>query len=122
MQERMTQLLREICTVACMICADTDAHEYMAKELIKAGAFLPPCKVGDTVWYELYGKIESAVVYSCVGVFTKQGVEITDANAKSSDGLEVAFAGKCIGKTVFLTKEAAEVALKAKEVTVNDLA
>lgn len=93
---------------SCQIHAITDYF-------LSNGVIVPPCRVGDTVWYELYGKIESAVVYSCVGVFKKQGVEITDANAKSSDGLEVAFTGKCIGKTVFLTKEAAEVALKAKE-------
>ena len=87
-------------------------EEKVADHLLANGVIVPPCKVGDTIWYELYGKIESAVVYSCVGVFKKQGVEITDANAKSSDGLEVAFNGKCIGKTVFLTKEEAEAKMK----------
>ena len=86
--------------------------ENLADYLLANGVIVPPCKVGDTIWYVLYGKIESAVVYSCVGVFKKHGVEITDANAKSSDGLEVAFNGKCIGKTVFLTKEEAEAKLK----------
>ncbi|MBQ3202771.1 MAG: hypothetical protein IJB36_03920 [Clostridia bacterium] len=92
---------------SCQIYAITDY-------LLSNGVIVPPCRVGDTVWYELYGKIESAVVYSCVGVFKKQGVEITDANAKSSDGLEVTFTGKCIGKTIFLTEEEAIAALKAK--------
>ena len=82
--------------------------------LLANGVIVPPCKVGDTVWYELYGKVESAVVYSCTGVLKKQGIEITDANAKSSDGLEVAFNGKCIGKTVFLTKAEAETELRKR--------
>lgn len=73
---------------------------------------VPLCKVGDTIWYELYGEIVFAVVYSCVGVLTRQGFVITDANAKSCDGLEIAFNGKCLGKTVFLTREEAEQALK----------
>ena len=91
---------------------DFVTEEYTADYLLANGVIVPPCKVGDMVWYELYGKIESAVVYSCVGAFKKYGVEITDANAKSSDGLEVTFNGKCIGKTVFLTKEEAEQKLK----------
>jgi hypothetical protein len=102
----------------CKLCTKKDTSctrcgaEKLANHLLANGVIVPPCKVGDTVWYELYGEIESAVVYSCVGVLKKQGFEITDANAKSSDGLEVAFNGKCIGKTVFLTKEEAEAKLK----------
>jgi len=108
MRERLIELISQVQYMGGL-------ESKLADHLIANGVILPPCEVGDTVWYELYGEIESAVIYSCVGVLKKQGLEITDANAKSSDGLEVAFNGKCIGKTVFLTREEAEKALKERE-------
>ena len=87
--------------------ADTCEHYKAATDVI-----VPPFNIGDIVWYELYGEIKSAVVYSCGGYLTRQGFVITDANAKSEQGLEVVFGGKSIGKTVFLTTEEAEQALK----------
>ena len=118
MRERLIDLLKGAETkVAEMLSAPLALEEWLgiyADNLIENGVILTPCKVGDTVWYELYGKIESAVVYSCVAVLKKQGLKITDANAKDCDGLEVAFNGECIGKTVFLTREEAEKALKER--------
>lgn len=86
--------------------------EYKTDYLLANGVIVPPCKVGDTIWYELDGEIKSAVIYSCAGVLERRGFIITDAYAKSSDGLEVAFNGKCFGKSIFLTREEAEAALK----------
>lgn len=113
-KEKIAEILKAYTKKHGIMASSVILDEY-AEELVANGVIVPPCKVGDAVWYELYGKIESAVVYSCVGVLKKQGVEITDANAKRSCGLEVAFNGKCIGKTVFLTKEEAEKALKESE-------
>lgn len=87
--------------------ADTCEHYKAAADVI-----VPPFNIGDIVWYELYGEIKSAVVYSCCGCLTRRGFVITDACAKSEQGLEVAFGGKSIGKTVFLTRAEAEQALK----------
>lgn len=110
MRERLIELIRS----SVDGCAKHWA-EVIADHLIANGVIVPPCKVGDTVWYELYGQIESAVVYSCVGNLTGGGLKITDANAKSADGVEVDFNGKCLGKNVFLTREEAEQALKGGE-------
>lgn len=74
-----------------------------------------PCAVGDTVWFEMFGQIEFATIYCCRGDIMHNGFVITDANAKTIYGTEVAFDGKCIGKTVFLTREEAEKALERSE-------
>lgn len=87
--------------------ADTCVH-YKAK----SDVFKPPCKIGDTIWFELYKEIESAVVYFCRGDLTQRGFVLTDANAKTAHGIEVYFDGKGIGKAVFLTREEAEQAVK----------
>lgn len=117
MQERMTQLLREICTVACMICADTDAHEYMAKELIKAGAFLPPCKVGDTVWglleddfpvHKWFVSEERVTEVGSRGVWTSGYYQPQDDMGNFWDYANM-------GTEWFTNRVDAETALKAKE-------
>ena len=93
----------------------TCAHYKEAADVI-----VSPCKIGDEIWYELYGEIESAVVYSCSGYLTRRGFVITDANAKNAQGLEVAFGEKSIGKAVFLTREEAEQAVKDMQRGDND--
>lgn len=87
--------------------ADTCGHYKASADVI-----VPPCKFGDEIWYELHGEIESAVVYACSGYLTRRGFVITDANAKTANGIEVYFGGKGIGKAVFLTREEAEQAVK----------
>lgn len=93
-------------------CTDEEAVELIVDYLLANGAILPPCKVGDTVWFELYGQIESAVVYHCTCELSRRGCVISGAYAKDTRGLELSFDGNSIGKTVFLTREEAEQALK----------
>lgn len=89
--------------------------EQLADFLLANGVILPPCKVGDTVWYELFGEINCATVYFCRGDVYRHGFVLTDANARDVNGMEMCFDGKCIGKTVFLTRKEAEKALREKE-------
>lgn len=93
----------------------TDIEDYVAEYLTANGVIVPPCKVGDMVWFKFYGEIDSAVVYSCTGKVTDKGFVITDANAKAFDGLEVHFDINCLGKTIFLSREEAEAALKGAD-------
>lgn len=115
MLDRLVELINEakdeyptIPSVNC--CKPTFAY-YLAHHLLANGAILPPCKVGDTVWFELYGQIESAVVYHCTCELSRRGCVISGAYAKDTRGLELSFDGNSIGKTVFLTREEAEQAL-----------
>lgn len=76
-----------------------------AREMLEK-AIIPPCKVGDTVW-DTEGnawKVFAITIWQdCIGLKTanNRGVRKTFTIGKHS-----------IGKTVFLTKEEAEKALK----------
>lgn len=66
-----------------------------------------PCKVGDTVYLALLGRIIEKQVFSIVS-FSK-------STRIYCDGTSECFRPEDIGKTVFLTREAAEKALEAKK-------
>ncbi len=117
MQERIAQLLRKICTVACMICADTDAHEYMAKELIKAGAFLPPCRVGDTLCILLEDDFHVHKWFISEERVTEVGTRgvWTSGYDQTRDDMGTFWDYADMGTEWFTDRVDAEAALKAKE-------
>ena len=86
----------------------------IADHLIANGVIVPLCKVGDTVWFELYGRIEAAVVYHCTYESSHRGFLLSGAYAKDTRGLELTFNQNSLGKGVFLTCEEAEQALKGE--------
>ena len=79
----------------------------IADYLLANGVIVPPCKVGDTVWVKdfMWGlipcKVDEPYHYVC--------------GESGGCTLEGCFTDKDIGKTVFLTKEQAEQALKERE-------
>ena len=92
-----------------------EAIQKIADVLLANGVIVPPCKVGDTV-YEICerrrsGKWQKAIVERVV-----HGIEI---------GIDKILTARCgtttyvylsrLGETVFLTREEAEKALKARE-------
>lgn len=86
--------------------------EVIAKSLLANGVIVPPCKVGDTVWFNTYKK--NATV--CIGIqpHTVDRVDVRlVCGAKSLIPTEIH--DYEIGKTIFLTKEEAERALKERE-------
>ena len=114
MREQLIQLIKQAHTDYLLNDDyEVSIYEFIADRLIENGAILPPCKVGQTVWsiverfnHVLEGKIYEYTVrsdgmayirFTLHGYFT--GVAMDDA----------------IGKTVFLTREAAKAALKARE-------
>ena len=74
----------------------------LADYLLANGVILPPCKVGDKVWFVCFGKIYPHKIKS---------IEVSEfgmyANSSSLN-----FNFEHFGKTVFLTKEEAEAKLK----------
>ena len=89
--------------------------EYLADYLLEHGVIVPPCKVGDTV-YEITGR-KTVSAYKVrairVGLFSLfiewdivEGFVWQSLSGINADE---------IGKTVFLTREEAERALKERE-------
>ena len=76
----------------------------IAEHLLANGVIVPPCKVGDTVWiYDfMWGLIPCKVdrSYHCI------------CGEEGGCTFEMSFTEDDIGKTVFLTREEAEQALK----------
>lgn len=86
--------------------------ERLADYLLSNGVIVPPCKVGDTVWFNTYEKNATVCVgikphtVDCIYVVLVCGEKkLIPTNIYDWE----------IGKTVFLTKEEAEKALKERE-------
>lgn len=112
MRKRLIDLLGE--------CRHLDGigEELIAKQadhLLINGVIVPPCKVGDIVWFELYGQIEAAVIYHCTYESSHRGFLLSSVYAKDTRGLELTFNQNSLGKGVFLTREEAERALKGEQ-------
>ena len=125
MRDRLIELLKQkVCPGPCFVCEYYDAElkrprEYCAAEskadhLLANGVVVPPCKVGATVWFELYGQIEAAVIYHCTYESSHRGFFLSGAYAKDTRGLELSFVQNSLGKTVFLSREEAEQTLKGE--------
>lgn len=103
MRERLKQLLQEAEGQAAYYDGD-DAYGVAADYLIDNGVIVPPCKIGDTVYRICKRKYD-------VDGYGMQFIEELGIirNAFSLNMYHE------LGKTVFLTREAAEKALKARE-------
>ena len=85
----------------------------VADSLLANGVIVPPCKVGDTVYATILGEIEAFVVLSIELAYTAKGFE---GEFVSNNGkYPMLFSFENIGKTVFLTREEAERALRKED-------
>ncbi len=84
-----------------------DELETVASDLLNEGVFVPPCKVGQTVWFIRNGKIEETKVEKIV---LKEGGLYLKLSCNS------VYETTCrrIGKTVFFNKKDAEEILTKK--------
>ncbi len=103
-KERITEILKAY-TKKHNISASSVILEEYAEELLANGVIVPPCKVGQIVWLVRDGKIEETTVEKIVlkdkGLYLKLLCNsFYETTCRS------------IGKTVFLTREEAENALK----------
>ena len=92
--------------------------EIIADHLLANGAIVPPCKVEDWVWYIRNNKVNKEKIEECVYSASKHGYFSEDWRFHAYNfpkKEEITFWVDDIGKTVFLTKEEAEQALKERE-------
>lgn len=98
--EKLRAQLRQLCRDC-----DLDRLEKLA-EADRAGRLVVlPCKVGDTVYFALLGRIIEKQVFSIVS--------FSNSTRIYCDGTSEYFRPEDIGKTFFLTREEAEAALEA---------
>ena len=83
----------------------------IADHLIENGAILPPCKVGDTVYFDTYLHGDSVGVRPHKVINVKS--VITTEPSKGGIGAEIP--DWSFGESVFLTREEAERALKERK-------
>ena len=105
MRERLIELILECSTFTPEYARQARLHaEYVAQHLLNAGVIVPPCKVGQTVWFisEFYAPPFQTVITS-IEVYEEETVICT------LSGTEWHY--EDFGKTVFLIKEEAEQAL-----------
>lgn len=121
MRDRLIAMLRQadfdygeecVCAAEDGYKGAIDFAEYFADFLLANGVIVPSLKVGDTVYYTHRGKIWSAKVYYIDVVLMEDYVSISAAEAANERGAGIEFNWDSIGKTVFLTEEEAEQALK----------
>lgn len=90
----------------CQNC-DLDRLEKLAEADKEGRVVVLPCKVGDTVYFALLGRIIEKQVFSIVS--------FSNSIRIYCDGTSEYFRPEDIGKTFFLTHEQAEKALEAKK-------
>ena len=90
---------------------DEEAVEILADYLISNGVILPPCKVGDTVYFDTYLHGDSVGVQSHKVINVKY-IIITEP---SKGGIGAEIPDYAFGKTVFLALEDAVKALSERE-------
>ena len=102
--------------------------EHLADHLLSNGVIVPPCKVGDTVYIKnrpliisflhIENEVYDVVQFDCDDCgdcpFYEDDVSFEGEHDCKTMGY-IQFTEKDIGKTVFLTKEEAEKALKERE-------
>lgn len=96
--------------------AQPETLSQIAEHLLESGVIVPPCKVGDTVWYiegGYYRKTNLKAKPITVTEISQKEVKGKLQWAIIANGTRYKFTS--IGKTVFLTREEAEKALKERE-------
>ena len=106
MRERLIQLLQEAEGQAAYYDGD-DAYGVAADYLIDNGVILPPVKVGQTVWW--CSRLNGIFKYTIARIV------VSDGKMCYYDNYNSVWHDSDIGKHLFLTHEAAEAALKARE-------
>ena len=112
-KKRLVELLSEMTYAAPKDYINRLDIDWCADYLLSHGAIMPPCKVGDTV-FDIGGfpKIMEAEVET----MTTDGQEMSSVVVNQRKPYHRWFVNwKDIGKYVFLTREAAEQALKERD-------
>ena len=114
MHNEMRERLIEILNVPIYPKEGVDPAEVVADYLIDNGVILPPCNVGDVVWFiEPTDWLQTKWRCDCGKVSMIQQKSDKTWKFRISKGRSVAdYAAERIGKTVFFSKEEAEKAVE----------
>lgn len=106
-RERLIELMQDWGTEN----TDSFPFESVADYLLANGVIVPPCKVGDTVyWISSKNKIRKVEIISIL-----INVSETEYGCWGGDYTPICFHQSDFGKTVFLAKSQAEEALKNEQ-------
>ena len=104
----------------CKLCTKKDTYcircgaEKLTDHLLANGVIVPPCKVGQKVYYFVGNEIFRGTI-DTFQIDTKENWYIAYCKTDCNLTGEIKLAFWEFGKTVFLTKEEAERALKERE-------
>ena len=105
-REKLVELLKNSPHLDTLYCSFEEAADW----LMNRGVIVPPCKVGQTVYLlqKYYGTYCFNVVEDKVQMIgiTSRGIHIKARNHQDHNKMHM------LGKTVFLTREEAEQALR----------
>lgn len=110
MRGKLIDLLESAESAVYWDSTDKNFIEKIADYLLANGVIVPPCKVGDTVYAVGYREIYAGAVIEIKSFETEDGTEKT--YHAEDDGYPIGFTDEDFGKTVFLTREEAERALR----------
>lgn len=123
-RDRLIELIKEAKKNTKGANCDLEREMLFADYLLENGVIVPPCKIGDTIYHAIFHKsgtgacVEYQVVGFHLGEFPKlrgqkrkQYFIVWHEVTNSISHLDF----EQIGKTVFLTREEAEQALKERE-------
>ena len=116
MRDRLIELLKGAENkVAEMLTRPLELEEWLgiyADYLLANGVIVPPCKVGDTVYYPAF-EINSVLSYKVISIkLNSKSLYVVCENCLSKS--QMTHRATQIGKTVFLTREEAEAKLKGE--------
>lgn len=131
MRDRLIELIKQKsfvyvpCDRDCGGCDNTEMYEdsiiSLADHLLANGVIVPPCKVGDTVYYVYKG---NTIVNALVEDWKKEASGdwlFRACFSMNGSSVTLLFGDNKIGKTVFLTREEAEKALAESDQTQKTL-
>ena len=119
MRERLMQLLGEAIEPYLDRVYPWDTFDDIADHLLENGVIVPPCKIGDTIYViettlRKGNKLRSHIATREVTGICSNKLNLTWV-AAAEKTYEHRYHPTELGETVFLTREAAEEALKARE-------
>lgn len=108
MKDRLVELLKNAHDEQKYLTSDKSIQA-IADYLLANGVIVPPCKVGDKMYYDV-----KLFASHSKGQIMESTVTFINAEVCSTfrGEVNITFDLDCFGKTVFLTKEDAEKALK----------
>lgn len=110
MRDRLIKILQDL-ALSDEPCVDGlfEWADSIADHLLAEGVIVPPCKVGDAVYYPSFGT-NRVLLYKVISIkLNSKGLYVVCENHLSKS--QMTHKAEQIGKTIFLTKEEAERAL-----------